>query len=54
LGAEGAFSPNHGGAQGALADVVGRLDSLHVQKRPQPVGIPGTSSVILDGKEAFG
>ena len=34
LRTERQFSPDHGGAQGALADVVGRLDPLDVQKGP--------------------
>jgi len=39
LAAEQVFPPDHGGTQRTLARVVGRLDSFHVQERPQPVGM---------------
>ena len=38
-GAEREFPPDHGRAQGALADVVGEFDALYLQERPQPVAM---------------
>ena len=39
LSAERQLPPDHRRAQGALADVVGRLDSFEIQERPQPVAV---------------
>ena len=39
LCAERQFPPDHRGTQGALADVVGRLDPFDVQERPQPIAM---------------
>ena len=39
LRAEQQFAPDHRRPHGALAGVVGWFDTVHVQKRPQPVAV---------------
>ena len=39
LGTKGELSPDDGGAQGTLADVVCRLDPFDIQEPPQPVAM---------------